>query len=653
MKQKGDFFWILFAELAFMFLSAETVFRFLTFPNLFNAAFIRIILFTLSASLFLAWLFSLLPVKAAKILTCITGIFFGAYTVTQLQFMNFYGSYMSARASLDGAGRIGQFAGQFIALIKPEYYTALIAPAIVVLINIFLKAEPSTYKKRLLVTLCGCLFLECTAFSNLTTTEYVPLYLHPRFIDRSIREFGLGRFLILDLVSLGEGSSSEELILPESTPEPAETGTPEPSAEASSEPVITRRDTIDDTAWKKLADEETDEEIKTIDQYLMNRTVADFNERTGSLKDWNVVYIMIEAFDYMAIDPELTPTIYKMKEEGWDFTHHYTPKFSCATGESEFVSEVSLVPLSDVCTPNQYAANEWPTSIFSVFRNAGYYSSAYHNWKDEFYERRTLYSHSGCEAYLNYDDLDYNTLWGWQSDLEMMELTIPYWIDQDKFFTLYVTSSTHFPYDEGSELGNRYLDQISKVHPDYPIEVQRYLSKSIELDKSLEYLMDQLEQKGKLDNTLIVLYADHHPLETPIKTLADYGGQEADRLNGFDEDRTPLIFYSPELKAEKFDRVNSTFDILPTVLNLVGLDYDPRLYVGSDYFDPASKLVIFPNGSWITDDGAYDASDDTHEETLSDEEVERRNTEVNNLFSVCRMIYRSNYFAKRPEIPFP
>ncbi len=649
MKSKKDLFCLLLAELALMFLAAEFIFRLLTFPNLFNSSFDRITMYTFSAALFFAWLFSLLPVKAAKFFTALAGVFFGAYTITQLQFMNFYGSYMSVRASLDGAGRIAEFAGQFISLIKPVYWTALIVPAIVIVVNFFVKVQRSSPKKTFLVTLCGCLLMEGAAFRNLSQTEYVSLYLHPRFIDRAIREFGLGRFLLLDLISLGTGSSSSELILPESTPEPTET--PEP--EITAEPVITRRDTIDDTAWKALAEAETDEEIRTIDNYLMNRKVTDFNEMTGALRDWNVVYIMIEAFDYMAIDPELTPTLYRMKEEGWDFTHHYTPKFSCATGESEFVSEVSLVPLSDVCTPNQYAANEWPSSIFSVFRNAGYYSTAYHNWKDEFYDRRILYSHSGCEAYLNYDDLKYAQIWGWQSDLEMMELTVPYWIDQDKFFTLYVTSSTHFPYDEGSELGNRYLNEINEVHPEYPIEVKRYLSKSIELDKSMAYLMDQLAEAGKLDNTLLVLFADHHPLETPLQTLADYGGAEVDRLNGFDEDRTPLIFYSPNLGAQKLDRVNSTFDILPTVLNLIGLNYDPRLYVGNDYFDEASKLVIFPNGSWITDDGAYYASNDTHDETLSDAEVARRNTEVNNLFSVCRMIYRRNYFALRPTIPFP
>ena len=654
MGKKKNLFFILFIELAFMFLITETIFRYLTFPELFNASFFRIELYVLSTSLFLAYVFSLFPEPLAKFLTSVTGLLFAAYAITQLQFMNFYGSYMSVRATIDGAGRISEFAGQFINLIKPVYYLELAAPVLVCLMNILFSFDNSHRRFRLLITLAGCLLLEGAAFWNVYNSRYYSLYLRPRFIDRSIREFGLGRFLLLDVAALASPSDDAELLVPETSPEP--TATPTPAADApqeTEEPVITRRDTIDDASWQQLMENETDPEIKAIDSYLMNRDITDFNEYTGYLKDYNVVYIMIEAFDYMAIDPELTPTIYRMKEEGWDFTHHYTPKFSCATGESEFVSEVSLVPLSDVCTPNQYAGNTWNNSIFNVFRHNGYYSSAYHNWKDEFYERRTLYSNSGCQAYLNFDDLNYHQLWGWQSDLEMMELTIPYWIDKDRFFSLYVTSTTHFPYDQGSELGNRYLPEVSAVHPDYPIEVQRYLSKSIELDKALAYLIDQLEQAGKMDNTLIVLFADHHPLETPIKTLSEYGGQEADRLDGLNEDRTPLIFYSPSLKPEKLDRINSTFDILPTVLNLIGIPFEPRIYVGTDYFDPASKLVIFPNGTWITDDGSYYASDDTHDESLSEEEVERRNNEVTNLFSVSRMIYTNNYFAVRETIPFP
>ena len=647
MSRKYPFILTSFLQLSFNFILIETFFRLLSFPSLFGLSFFRIELFTLSISIVLSVICSIFGNHVGKFLVNLFCWAFAVYAITQLQFMNFYGSYMSVKASFDGAGRISEFVGQFISLIDPIYYLALIPPLITTLLSYRIEYTEGKNMLPAAVALIAVVILELAGHFTLVNTPYASLYNYPRFIDRSIREFGLSRFLIQDFRSIH--SDETTLLVPESSADPVESTESPESAESED----TRRNHISDASWEEIMNADDNADRKKIDQYLMSRTMTEYNDHTGMFQDYNVVYVMIEAFDYMAIDPQLTPTLYKMKEEGWDFTHHYTPKFSCATGESEFVSEISLVPMSDVCTPNQWAANDWQNSIFNLFEHAGYYTSAYHNWIDEYYDRRILYSHSGCEAYLNYDDLNYTRLWGWQSDLEMMELTIPYWINQDRFFSLYVTTSTHFPYDQGSELGNRYLNEVSAVHPDYPLLVQRYISKAIELDKSMEYLLKQLEDAGKLDHTLIVLFADHHPLETPLQILADYGGQEADRLNGFDEDRTPMIFYTPSMTPTKQDRINSTFDILPTVANLIGLDYEPRIYVGHDYFDPESKLVIFPNGSWITENGSYYASDDTHDDTLSEEEIESRNLEVQNLFTISRMIYDSDYFHFRPTVPFP
>lgn len=651
MENRKSFFWTSFAQMAFVFVLVETAFRFLTFPETLNASFLRIELFVVSTAAALSLFLSLLPLNnpSRKFLVNIICWFFAVYAITQLQFKDYYGSYMSVKATADGAGRIADFVNGFIRLINPVYYLIFVPPLLATLASIGTEYKsPVISKGGIIIAIVISLLFELGGRWLTVSGGMLRTYENPSFIDRSIREFGLGRFFLLDLLSIGHEDSNELLIEETALPEATEE-----SAPAETKPAKSRRSDISDESWKAIMEAETNEDLKLIDRYLMSRPMTEYNDHTGMFEDYNVIYIMIEAFDYMAIDPQLTPTLYRMKEEGWDFTHHYTPKFSCATGESEFVSEVSLVPSSDVCTPNQWAANDWQNSIFNLFRHAGYYTSAYHNWVDEFYDRRILYSHSGCQAYLNFDDLDYHQLWGWQSDLEMMELTVPYWIDQEKFFTLYVTSSTHFPYDQGSELGNRYLNEIDAVHPEYPIEVKRYISKAIELDKAMEYLLNQLEEAGKADNTLIVFYADHHPLETSINTLAAYGGQEMDRMEGMNEDRTPMVFYSKTMEPAKLDRVNSTFDILPTVCNLLNLPYEPRIFAGSDYFDPASKLVIFPNGSWITDEGIYYASDDTHDDTLSEETVAAKNKEVENLFTISRLIYNHDYFHYRPTVPFP
>ena len=238
----------------------------------------------------------------------------------------------------------------------------------------------------------------------------------------------------------------------------------------------------------------------------------------------------------------------------------------------------------------------------------------------------------------------------------MMELTLPEYIESDQFLTVYITSSTHFPYDESSVLGDRYLEEINKVHPDYPINVKRYISKSMELDKAMEYLMDELDKVGKLDNTLFVMYADHHPLHTALETIQAYTF-ELDRSKDMNEDRTPLIMYNTQMKPTKQTSVSSTYDLLPTVLNLVGFEYEPRIYMGRDYFSDEEPLVIFANGDWITNDGYYQINSSKYTSftntELSEDEIKNLNTEVQNRFNISRMIYKENYFSEREFLPKP
>ena len=58
---------------------------------------------------------------------------------------------------------------------------------------------------------------------------------------------------------------------------------------------------------------------------------------TGIFKDKNLILIMVEAFDMIAINEKLTPTLYKLSTEGLNFDNYYTPKYSCTIGESEFI----------------------------------------------------------------------------------------------------------------------------------------------------------------------------------------------------------------------------------------------------------------------------------------------------------------------------
>ena len=140
----------------------------------------------------------------------------------------------------------------------------------------------------------------------------------------------------------------------------------------------------------------------------------------------------------------------------------------------------------------------------------------------------------------------------------------------------------------------------------YSEYVQGYLATQIELDRALEYLMNELEKAGKLDKTLFVLSPDHYPYYLKSDQLQELNnGVPVDRT--FELYHSSIIMYNSAMTPETIQKPMSSMDILPTVSNLMGLDFDSRLMMGTDIFSPTDPVVIFLDRSFITPTGRYDA----------------------------------------------
>lgn len=467
------------------------------------------------------------------------------------------------------------------------------------------------------------------------------LYDNPYIADLSLNQLGLSRFIIRDTRNLLLGTKESEEII-EIIPE---------EVIIISEPSYER--VFDDTAWIEKMNNESNETIKLIDEYLMNRPITPKNEYTGLFKNKNLVYIMVEAFDFMAIDEQLTPTLYKLTQDGFFFDHFFSPQFSCATGESEFIGLTSLIPRTGICSPNTYTNNTYKTSIFNLFNNEGYFSSSYHNYSDKFYQRTDLHVNLGSTKFYNNDDLEIKTLKGWPSDVNLMEEAFKIYGNQEKFFSYIITSSTHFPYDVDSTLGNRYIDQISALYPDLPMNVMRYKSKAMELDKSIETLINLLDSQGILDDTVIILYGDHFPLKTEKQVFLDYGDPYQNRNQGFNMNILPMIIYNSEVKGTQISKVSSTFDLVPTIANLFDLDYDPRFYFGVDIFDTTQeRFVPYASLSWNNEYGAYSVASAKfypydENNTLTQDEISRISKIIKQNSDISYRLLKNDYFSYR------
>ena len=626
---------LIFLSLVFI----ELLFKLLFFSELFSFETIRIILFTLSISTILSFIFTLFKEKIAKVLTLISIFCLGLYTLLEMSFKNFMGNYMSISMIFGGgeADRINSEIPIFISNIKPIYYLCLLPFIVVFFIKI--KYEKQN-KKSIIYSLTSIIVLIIISHSTLFITpknqlkSNKELYNNPNLIDVSLREFGSIRFLYRDIIYFLKGNTSTNII----------------DIVKHEDEITNYSRQIDDTKWNDIISKENDEIIKNLHQYYMNQSITNKNEYTGIFKDKNLIYIMVEALDMTAINKDVTPTLYKMSKQGWYFNNYYAPKFSCTTGESEFIALTSIIPSNTVCTPFTYVDNDYKTSIFNLFTNSNYTSTSYHSVSDKFYPRKQLHANMGS-TYYNATDLNTTietdpviNLSGtdWPSDLTLMQEAYPKFKD-NKFFSFIITASMHFPYDSESTIANKNWNQVKDLN--ISTSMKRYLSKAIELDKSLEYLLKSLEEDKKLDDTVIVLYGDHHPFNLSFSEIQDLSPVSRTNLN---EDLMPLIIYNNKLEPKTISKVASTFDLLPTIANLFDLDYDPRLYIGTDIFSDNEGLSIFPTGSWVTDSGYYYAAINKFEvkedKTVDKDYIEKINKIVNDKFTASNNTLKLDYF---------
>lgn len=400
--------------------------------------------------------------------------------------------------------------------------------------------------------------------------------------------------------------------------------------------------------FDKLIEEEDNDKIRSLHKYFKSVTPTEKNKYSEMFKDKNLIVITAEAFSPIAIDKELTPTLYKMYTEGFSFSNFYTPIFYVSTSDGEYVSLTSLLPKEGVWSFQESSKISLPFVYGNILKDYGYSANAYHNGRYNYYKRNLShpnmgYKYVGCgnglEKKINCK------IWP-QSDLEMINATIDDYIENEKFLAYYMSISGHLNYTyNGNMMATKNRDKVKNLK--YSEAIQAYLATNIELDKALESLINSLKEKGKLDDTVIVISADHYPYGLTINEMKERATYINDEK--FDIHKNNLIIWNSQIKTPiKIDKYASSLDILPTVLNLLGVEYDSRLLMGTDILSNSEGLVIFNDRSWITKYGKYDAIKGKFTEYINLEEKQKYIDEINeivkNKFNASRLILETNYY---------
>lgn len=637
------------------FLIIEIIFRIIEQIPIIHYSSLRIFLGLNILALFFGYLLSFLPKIIAKVGNILLVLIASIYGFLELGFHNFLGVYASISTNTQ-LGAVTSYIKDFLGSFKWSYFLLFIPFILLVLYYILLDKKVNLdlpkYKKTKIVILkklipvvlllsfsvlyYGSLKVSFMQDKTEASSAY-EIFLKPTNASLAIRNFGILGYGLLDI---------KEYFFPGDVTHTIEI---DPDS-IQSEAKITVQSAIDNDTWLGLIDEETDEELNTLNKYFISNEASTTNEYTGLLEGKNVIVIMVESGNDILLNEEYYPNIARLTKNGYTFVNNYSPRNVCSTGNNEMSAMISLYSINNNCTANVYQDNTYFESIFNLFKDANYNTNSFHDHYDEYYARDIIHKNMGSDAYYNAIDLDLDFKYSygsWASDEELMENYLEYLRDSDlskPFMSFITTVTSHQPYN-GSGYGKAYLDLFPEEYPD---ELKYYMSKLKVVDNAIGILLEGLESLNILDDTVIVLFGDHYPYAIEPDTLnleLDY-----DATLDSNADQVPLIIYNSELEEKEFLQYTSYINLTPTLANLFNLKFDSRLYMGLDALSREyDSLVIFPDGSWKNANAYYNASTSKisyyTKNMYTDEEILAINSKVRLKLEMSSLAIRRNYFS--------
>lgn len=397
-----------------------------------------------------------------------------------------------------------------------------------------------------------------------------------------------------------------------------------------------------------------------LDLYVNSLTPSKQNEYTGLFEGKNLIFITAEAFSGYVVDPELTPTLYRLIHEGIYFEDYYQPAVAGTTG-GEYANLFGLLATSGGKSMKIITSGNTFITMGNQLNNRGYWGRAYHNNTNTIYSRNETHNLLGySEGFEGVGDgmENYLTTPGFpSSDKEMIEGTLTEYIDHQPFNVYYMTVSGHGQYGPSiNQMTAKNWNRVSEL--EYSKEVKSYIANNLELEDALAYLVNALEEAGIADDTVICLSPDHFPYGLD-RGSSPGNMPELSELYGInvstylERDRNACIIWSGCL--EEMDPIvvsapTFSLDILPTLCNLFGIVFDSRLLPGRDVFSDAEAIIFDGSYDWKTELGTYysgrnkfvPVSDDID---IPEDYISRINTIVKNKYTFCKGVLSDDYYG--------
>lgn len=615
----------------------EILLRINVFKNI-QWSFIYVLCFGINSAFLLSFLSCLLTQKYNKVLYGVFLFIICLYFCSQILYYDFFKVFLTVY-SISHGGQVAEFWQDITNLIINNSLWILLC-FLPFILYIFYERKYIILKrlneKKVLFHFCCMIISFLLGYGLLyipthSLNKPIDIYQEKTMNELTVNQLGLMSACRLDIQSFLFGKDDNIEIETNQMPE------------EEKKEIVYNPQTMD-IDFNQLIANTQNKTIKNMHQYFQEKEPTQKNQYTGMFKGYNVILLTCEGFSPYAIDKELTPTLFKLKNEGFVFNQFYTPLWHVSTSDGEYVALQGLIPKSGTWSFQASSKNDLPFTLGKQFQKLGYTTKAYHDHSYTYYGRNQSHPNLGYDFKAVGHGLTLKKQWP-ESDLEMMQKTVDDYIHEEHFHTYYMTVSGHTNYTfEGNSMAaknKKYVD-----HLDYSDLTKGYLASQIELDRALEYLITRLTEAKIADKTLIVMSADHYPYGLPRKNYNELAGHTIEE--DFELYKNEFIIWSGSMeKPIIIDKLGCSLDILPTLSNLLGLEYDSRLLMGTDLLSDSDPLVIFENKSFITDKVMYNSK--TQKATwLNQKEdmnyLQTMNTIIKQKISYSQKILDYNYY---------
>jgi len=437
------------------------------------------------------------------------------------------------------------------------------------------------------------------------------------------------------------------------------------------------------------------DELNFLEQEYLTKDENYSNNYTGKYQDKNLIIIQLEGLDSWMLTEEDTPTLYNMMNNSINFTNHYSYyNGGGSTFNSEFAVNTGFItPLSYTQNAYTFNKNAFPYSLANLFKDRGYSVNAFHMNTSEYYSRRVNYKNWGYDNYYGLQDLGTYVDDSYILDRELIlnEEFNQKLFENEKFVDYIIAYSSHLPFSTSSgvckklvtedilkELGllekyNEGLINISYKKESkedellekrlilvieeefidntenkiYEIEIPEMTEEECvrrqakETDYMVELLLQNLRDKNLIDNTIIAVFTDHYLYTLTDQTIIEnYKGTNNNLIN-----KTPFFIWSNNGENKKITEVTSQLNILPTLLNLFGLEYHPNYYIGDDSLNSNYKgYVFFSDYSWYDGNIYVDGGIISNNKYIDPLELDDKNYNINYIIRKNDLTLKYNYF---------